>query len=295
MAITYGFFNSVNGDRVYNADTISRMFRGLLSDGVYQGLDGGFAVTAAGTGRFLNIASGRAIVDDRWVENDAAILVELAAANALLDRIDAIILRKSTVTRDVTLQILTGTPAAAPVRPAITRNGTTYDLLLAAVRVPAGAAQITAANVTDTRSDGSVCGWVTGLVDQVDTTALFSQFAAAYQENLDDMNAWEDEQKAAFEAWYDALTQELNVDTYVTSYEGTVITSTYGGQTVVDLPFTAAQFSAGDVLEVYANGVRMNPGAYTVDVSNRRITLAAEMPLGQCLHFISLKSVIGVA
>lgn len=293
MAITYGFFNSVNGDRVYNADTISKMFRGLLSDGIYQRVDDAFVV-APSSGMTLTVGSGRAIVEDRWVENDAAITVTISAANPLLDRIDAIVLRKSMTSRDVSLVVLTGTPANNPTRPAITRNGTTYDILLALVRVPAGTTSISAANITDTRS-GAECGWVTGLVDQVDTSTLFAQFAAAYQENLDEMNDWEAEQKAAFDEWFDDLTSELNVDTYVTKFEGTVVTTEYGGQTVVPLPFTSAQFASGDVLEVYANGLRMSEGSYTVDVPNLRVTLAAEMPVGQVLHFVSLKSVIGVA
>lgn len=35
MAVTYGFFNSVNGDRTYNADQISDYFLKLISNGVF--------------------------------------------------------------------------------------------------------------------------------------------------------------------------------------------------------------------------------------------------------------------
>ena len=35
MAISYGFFNSVNGDRTYNADDISNYFLKLISNGVF--------------------------------------------------------------------------------------------------------------------------------------------------------------------------------------------------------------------------------------------------------------------
>ena len=35
MAIKYGFFNSVSGDRKYNADDISNYFLKLISDGVF--------------------------------------------------------------------------------------------------------------------------------------------------------------------------------------------------------------------------------------------------------------------
>ena len=34
MALTYGFYNSKNGDRKYDAVAMSRMFDGIIRDGV---------------------------------------------------------------------------------------------------------------------------------------------------------------------------------------------------------------------------------------------------------------------
>ena len=34
--IKTGFFNSINGDRGYNADDMSDYFKGLLTDGVFK-------------------------------------------------------------------------------------------------------------------------------------------------------------------------------------------------------------------------------------------------------------------
>ena len=31
---SYGFYNSVNGDRLYNAQQMSELFEGLITDGV---------------------------------------------------------------------------------------------------------------------------------------------------------------------------------------------------------------------------------------------------------------------
>lgn len=36
MAFTFGFYNSLNGDRKYNAEQVSSIFDGLISDGVYD-------------------------------------------------------------------------------------------------------------------------------------------------------------------------------------------------------------------------------------------------------------------
>lgn len=67
MAITSGFFNSVNGDRVYNAREISMYFDGLISDGVYESVGGKLQVTATGLGMQVTVAAGRAIIDCQWL------------------------------------------------------------------------------------------------------------------------------------------------------------------------------------------------------------------------------------
>lgn len=54
MAVTYGFFNSVNGDRKYNADQMSSYFDGLVTDGVYEKI-GDALIVKAGTGMQVSI------------------------------------------------------------------------------------------------------------------------------------------------------------------------------------------------------------------------------------------------
>ena len=47
--ITSGFFNSINHDRVYNAEEMSNYFEGLVTSGIYEMIGGAFEVTAAET------------------------------------------------------------------------------------------------------------------------------------------------------------------------------------------------------------------------------------------------------
>lgn len=161
--LTYGFFNSVNGDRKYNADTISDMFKGLVSDGVYKKVGDMFEVTP-NTGLTLNIKSGRAVAGRRWVVNDATISVTLGAAHVTYGRYDAIVLEANDITRDVSVQIIKGTPSESPEKPDIVRNSHVYDICLAYVYVGAGANTITSADIEDTRADSEVCGYVHLLV-----------------------------------------------------------------------------------------------------------------------------------
>lgn len=157
MAVTYGFFNSLNGDRKYNAEQMSDYFRGIVSEGVFQHLDSGLAVTA-GTGLTVNVAAGRAIVQNRWMQNDASMELSISAASETYARIDAVVIRLDWSSRAISIAVKTGTPGASPAAPSLTRNSTTYEMALAYVNVAANATSVT---VTDKRSDSTVCGWVT--------------------------------------------------------------------------------------------------------------------------------------
>ena len=252
MALTYGFFNSLNGDRVYNADQIGNMFEGLISNGVYENIGDAFIVRAAG-GMNVTVGSGRAFVGKKWAFNDAAVTVEISAANASLNRYTAVVLRRSMTTRDVVITTIDGTPAANPVKPAIVRDNTTYDLCLAMVYVAAGATALSQANISDTRA-GDRCGWVTGIVSQVPTGDLFEQWQTAYEEFY-----------ASFQSWFDTLTKQLQVNTYISAYDKTVTPATGSGAVVVPLDMDGYTYEAGDILFVYVNGLITKD--YTLDTS----------------------------
>ena len=57
MAVTYGFFDSINGDRTYNADDIGNYFLKLISNGVFATPSTSLQVQAT-TGMTVNVAAG---------------------------------------------------------------------------------------------------------------------------------------------------------------------------------------------------------------------------------------------
>ena len=206
MALTSGFFNSVSGDRTYNADQISSMFEGLISDGIYEDVGDAFQVTAD-SGMNVLVGTGRAMLNGgKWAKNTAPITVEINAAHVLLPRYTAIVLRLNISDRSVSVETIDGTAASTPTKPAIVRNSTSWDLLLAFVYVAAGATSITQANIEDQRANTTYCGWVTGIVEQVDTSTLFLQWQTAYEEMFTQMQAWFVSEKAAFDDWFESLT-----------------------------------------------------------------------------------------
>ena len=290
MAITYGFFNSVNGDRVYNADQMSEYFNGLVSDGVFEDVGDGLQVVPH-SGMTVNVSTGRAIVRSKWIENDAALTVDITQAHPTLNRYTAVIIRLDVTNREITITTKDGTAAASPAKPSMTDNVTTKELCLAYVYIKAGATSITAANIQDMRSS-SKCGWVTGLVKQVDTSTLFDQYTAAYEENLANMETWEAYQKAQFEAWFETLTSQLVVNTHIERTFADVTTASSSKH--VTLP-DALDYQDGDILDVYINGVYLSPTEYTINLSsgNYRITATTALDANNVVTFSCIKSVIG--
>lgn len=61
MALITGYYNSLNGDRKYNAETMSKYFAGLFTRGVLQNYNGKFVVTANG-GMKINVKTGKAFL-----------------------------------------------------------------------------------------------------------------------------------------------------------------------------------------------------------------------------------------
>ena len=244
MAITYGFFNSVNGDRTYNADQMSEYFDGLVSDGVYENVGGALQVLA-GSGMTVNVQTGRMIINSKWLNNDAVVPLTITAAHATLNRYTAIVARLDISGRQMLITTKDGTPATSPTKPAMTNTATTVEKCLAYVYVGKGVTNITQANITDTRPDNTVCGWVTGIVQQVDTSTLFLQWQTAYQEFYQ-----------SFQNWFDTLTSQLQVNTYITSYEKRV-KGTASQVGVVTLDMSGYTYADDDVFFVYANGLAL--------------------------------------
>ena len=78
MALTSGFYNSIDGDRTYDAEQMSSIFEGIIRDGVLMGIGNMFSVRVANeTKAWLNIGTGRAWFNGKWINNDSVGIVAL--------------------------------------------------------------------------------------------------------------------------------------------------------------------------------------------------------------------------
>lgn len=254
MSITSGFFNSVSGDRKYNADDMSNYFEGLISSGVIGNPSTSLQVTADDTDMSVDVQPGRGIINNRWVRNTAIETITIENADALMDRIDAIVLRYSVPNRIITLELITGTPAASPVAPAMTRTEATVEYCLATVYVGAGVTKISQSNVTDTRPNKNVCGFVTNLVDNIDVSALYAQWQTKFEE-----------QYQAFNELYEQIKTTLKVPSKVKKYEATYTTT--ASTTTIAIP--VVEYETGDALLVHLGGILLREGTdYTLNGSS---------------------------
>ena len=298
MAITYGFFNAIQQsdgtyDRVYNSDQISDMFEGLISDGIYESVGDAMVVTAAG-GMNIQIGTGRMVIDGKWLKNDSKFDLTLAPSNLQLNRWSAIVARLDRSNRLIEIVEKAGTAATSPAKPVMINNDSIVEKCLAHVYVKAGTSEISQTNITDTRANTSLCGWVTGVIEQVDTSELYLQWQKAYEEFYDQMEAWQVQQKSLFDTWFSTLTEQLQVNTDVKKYHKVVEITDNNGIFALDMD--GYTYEESDILLVNINGVVMTEVYdYLLDTSKTPVEMHTNVDLepDNILEITVLKSVIG--
>ena len=262
--INYYFFNALpnddgSWDREYNADDFSNYLNLLVGSGVFPNPSTNLQVMAS-SGFDLVVKAGSGWIDGKKIENTTDYSLTLDGSDILLNRIDRVIFYLDNSTREMGIGVLKGTPAENPVAPDLTRTATRQEYCLATVLVSKQVTDITQADITDTRADSDVCGWVAGLIQQVDTSTLFNQWQTAYatyyaavQQQLND--------------FMETLTQTLRVNTYLTQFTK-VVNIDYEDSKVIPLNMQYYTYNPTDIIEVYINGLAGTPTTdFTVNTS----------------------------
>lgn len=182
MALTCGFFNSVDGDRKYDATQFASLFDGVITDGVVAAV-GDFFATTPGGGMTVDVGTGRAWFNRTWTYSDAKIPLTLDASDLLYDRIDAIVLEIDTsiAVRDNSIKVIKGTPAQEPQKPSLTNAGDIHQYALAYVRVKASSIEIGAGDITINVGQAD-CPFVTSIIETPELEVLFAQWDAQFTE-----------------------------------------------------------------------------------------------------------------
>lgn len=189
---TSGFFEAVydetlqDYDRKYLASQFAKYFSLFVGNGVFVSPTNQLKVLAV-SGMNVKLLPGFAFINGYWYNNDDDISIVVQANTSGSNRTDSIVLRYSNVDRTISYLYNQGSTA-------LVRNASYYDICVAQITVPTNAEAIFDSNITDTRSDENVCGFVKGLIDVVSTDDLFAQF------------------ESMFDAWFDTVKGQLAGD-----------------------------------------------------------------------------------
>ena len=216
--IECGFFDSVDRDRLYKAEAMTRPYELLISNGVFatpSGTPSTYLQVYANAGMNIVVKPGRGIFKDKWLINSEDMVLTLEASEVTLTRIDSIIVKIDTseAVRTGTIEVKTGTPSSTPTAPVMERSEDIHEYRLANITVNPQVTTIEQLNISDQR--GSVdCPWVTSLVQQVDTSTLFAQWEDAYEKYYarveSEYQQYYNDNKARFDAYYNEINESFD-------------------------------------------------------------------------------------
>ena len=229
-------FNSKDHDRVYKAEDWAWYFSTFIKNGVFPNAQNNGLQVVIGEGMQVFVKAGFGFINGYAFRNEQDYAIVLETADGALNRYDRVVLRWDLAARAMYIAVLKGSACANHTPKAITRSNEIYDLVLADIYIGKGVISIQTANITDQRYNSSLCGIVTGVIEQIDASVLTQQFndfftiynkqvLTEYQNYLSTITV--DEQDAAkklaeFEAQLDTYKEEqqASFEDWVTTLKG---------------------------------------------------------------------------
>lgn len=154
MAVRSQFFDSINGDRIYDAEEFSQHLNKINSDGIIQDNDtDSLRVSPTSPASLaVEVGFGSAFIQGRFVEVfDSPEVLTIAENTSGMLRTDGIFAQLDFLNREVRFVVKTGDIS-------FVRNSTVWELRLAQVQVADGATEIVGDDIFDDRADLFACG-----------------------------------------------------------------------------------------------------------------------------------------
>ena len=205
MSVTYGFYDSLNGDRKYNSKQFSSLFDGVIRDGVFANVGDAFKVSTEGGNMSVLVGTGRAWFNHTWTFNDSPLRFTIDR-NTSNNRIDTIVIDVDVNNRTNDIKLIKGTPAAYPVSPDLINNSSEghYQYPICDVHVSKDSSVITVDSIVYLVGS-SRCPFVSSAMDNNMINALVMRWETEWEHQ----NA---EQQAEFDAFMNDLRTTLNGD-----------------------------------------------------------------------------------
>lgn len=190
MAEKSGFFNAREAedgtyDREYDAEQFAEYFANFISNGVYANPANQLKVVfddSPSKPFVVIVRKGKAYIDGYWYEltEDMEITIPVNTKAYIVKDVIRCTLDKAE--RKVSIVLEEDVTSDHP-----TNDKNRHDLILSTIIVQPNALKLNAEDITDKRPDKTYCGFVTGVIDQIDTTELFQQYDETFQTWFNEM------------------------------------------------------------------------------------------------------------
>lgn len=209
MAVTSGFFNSLNHDRKYNAEQMSAIFDGIINDGVFMNIGTSFGVKAL-TGSQISVGVGRAWFNSAWVYNDAELPLTAELSELVLNRYDAVVIEidHTEAVRSGSIKIIKGTPSESPQYPTMVRTATVNQYPLAYILRKASVNDITQADITN-RVGTTDCPYITGILKVQSIDNIVAQWEGEWDTWKGQWDQW----MTQWDQWFEGQKIETDLET----------------------------------------------------------------------------------
>lgn len=208
-------FNSINGDRRYRAEDFRDYFASFVGNGVFPNPSATLQVIS-NDDMTVTVKQGKGWINGAIYYNTEKLILKVDNADGVLNRIDRVILRFDNLERNITCKIKKGIFASTPVPQPLQRDMDAYELCLAEIYVGKGDTSVLQSKVTDTRLNSELCGIVTQVIKEIDTTELFKKLDGFIEERGKDVKYWMDQStnkwEMDFNEWFDSVKGILDDD-----------------------------------------------------------------------------------
>lgn len=207
--LRYGFFDSANGDRKYNSRDISRIFDGIIRDGIFAFVGNHFSVNVdTDQAMTITVGTGQAWLNHTKIVNTTPISFTFNkyTDGAASIRTDAIIMEVNELKRDASIFIkenatnsdLSNSDSSlllpgvidAHLIDNLTNNEHIHQYVLATASIPYGATSITQANISSKIGYDFPSGipYVTAPLEKISADETLKQWVAQWIEFFEGSN-----------------------------------------------------------------------------------------------------------
>ena len=296
MAVSYGFYNGLYSsnsyDKLYESGQMSKLFDGIIVDGVYLSDEGSvddkqFLVKAPG-GMFVTVAPGRAWFNGTFTINSEDYTLPINTASSSYDRIDAVVIEVN-LTRSVranSIRVIQGIPASTPTKPTMVHSDGVDQYPLAYVTVPKSTTEIKSYDIEYVV--GTVTPYFAWIGERLSISEIYSKWESILGIITMPFVSWFDSMQNMLgngSSDYQNIVNEINrmnsnVYIYGTLPKVNESTATFSGDGIEDEfiidPGTGNTISS--IADIYVDGEIVHE--YQFDSSTNTVTLKEAPPVG---------------